>query len=147
MAAWPDKAGVTKAILDDIADGLSLTAACRKKGRPAHPTFMDWVNADPELGRAYDRARDVGTDAMFEEIVGIADESGDPNRLRVRVDTRKWVIARRNPKKYGDRQAIDLNHGLQGTDDAALVAELRQLAARLGATLPATLLGRTEETA
>jgi hypothetical protein len=68
----------------------------------------------------YARALDARTDAMAEEILEIADDDSedavtDPEtgatrlnaefvaRSRIRVDTRKWLMARMAPKKYGDK--------------------------------------------
>lgn len=62
-------------------------------------------------------------DLMAEEIIEIADDSSEDyiklgddgdgpsikfdsehvNRARLRVDTRKWIMARLSPKKYGDK--------------------------------------------
>ena len=67
----------------------------------------------------YARAREAQADYWAEEIVSIADDGSKDtyldaqgnertnhelvNRSRLRVDTRKWLMARMAPKKYGDR--------------------------------------------
>ena len=78
------------------------------------------------------RAREAQADALFDECLEIADdtsgdlttkestnEDGTPvlvvnhehiNRSRLRVDTRKWLVAKLAPKKYGERQMLE--HGV-----------------------------------
>ncbi len=64
----------------------------------------------------YTRARDLGLQAMADELLDIADDSEqdfDPvtgkvnqeyyQRSRLRVDTRKWYLSKLAPKRYGDR--------------------------------------------
>src|SRR5712691_6237052 len=74
------------------------------------------------------RAREEEADKLFREIIEIADDaSGDYvttsdgkrivdheniQRLRLRVDARKWAAARLAPKKYGDRVEHDHKGGL-----------------------------------
>ena len=49
---------------------------------------------------------------MADDIIDIADESGDPHRSRLRVDTRKWLLSKALPKIYGDRLEVDAKAGL-----------------------------------
>ncbi len=62
------------------------------------------------------------------------------NRARLRIDTRKWLAGKLKPKVYGEKQVVDVNHGLEKMNDAELLARAKQLADRLGITLPANLL-------
>ena len=46
----------------------------------------------------------------------IINEEGNPitnhnviQRDRLRVDARKWALSKMNPKKYGDKQAIEMD--------------------------------------
>jgi hypothetical protein len=94
-------------ILDGLADGKSLRAICRQPGMPSVTTVLRWLQSDEEWRVHYARAREAGDDAMAEDIQAIADEDGkDPQDKRVRIDARKWLLAKRQPKKYGDRQLI-----------------------------------------
>jgi hypothetical protein len=69
-----------------------------------------------EFSDQYARAKDAQVDAMGEELLDISDDiSGDvsgelemPNsvavqRAKLRVDTRKWLMGKLRPKKYGDK--------------------------------------------
>ncbi len=59
----------------------------------------------------YARAQDERADFYFEQTMEISDDAGtdrdDIAKARLRVDTRKWVCARMNPKKYSDKLSID----------------------------------------
>lgn len=122
---WSDeeKAKACEEILKEIASGKSLRAVCRSGDDwiPPESTFREWVDADPELAAQYARARDDRADVIFEECLIIADsQEGDvikvdgqdaPNhdaiqRAKLRIDTRKWMLGKMQPKKYGDKLAI-----------------------------------------
>jgi len=119
-----------------------------------------------DLVDRYARAREMQADRMAEEILAIADDGdgdvvvvkkkgrkGDKaedfeihadheavHRSRLRVDTRKWLAGKLRPKVYGDKQVVDVNHGLEKMNDDELMARAKQLADRLGITLPEKLL-------
>tara|TARA_Y100000385_G_scaffold243733_1_gene261393 strand:+ start:1238 stop:1660 length:423 start_codon:yes stop_codon:yes gene_type:complete len=98
-----------------LALGESARQICRDDSMPVISTLMKWVT-DPdkkEFSEQYARARDFQADYYFDEIVDIADELGDEsdsnqiNRAKLRIDSRKWKVARMSPRKYGDKQQID----------------------------------------
>ena len=65
---------------------------------------------DPEFSAKYARARDVQAERFADELVDIADESDseDVSKAKLRIETRKWVISKILPKKYGDK--LDLTN-------------------------------------
>jgi hypothetical protein len=110
------------AICEQMADGKSLCSICRATGMPNKRTVLRWVEKSPELQAQYSLAILARADHHFEEILEIADKvrlgskktikadggieitKGDMiERARLQVDARKWVLARMNPKKYGER--------------------------------------------
>ena len=100
---------------------------------PAKSTVCRWLAADKSFQDQYARAREVQADSWADDILDISDDGsndtytdGDGNertnqdviaRSRLRVDTRKWLMARMAPKKYGDK--ITQEH--QGADGGPLV--------------------------
>lgn len=98
-----------------IADGVNLREICRMGGMPAWRTVYDWMEADPVFSAAIARARDIGADAIAMEALEIMDE--EPERDRVtgkrdpayvawqknRAELRLKLLAKWNPKSYGDR--------------------------------------------
>jgi hypothetical protein len=63
----------------------------------------------------YELARRLQAEAYADEITMIADdaEPGTVQVQRLRVDARKWVASKLKPKKYGDRQAVDVSVGIE----------------------------------
>jgi hypothetical protein len=105
-----------------IADGESLRKICERKDMPNRSSVFEWLRTHPEFVVMYNVARDDQADGVFDEVMDIADdgrndwmESNDPKNLgykfnsehvqrtRVRIDTRKWVLACMNAKKYGSK--------------------------------------------
>lgn len=96
-----------EAILDGLADGKSLRTICKAKGMPHIATVMRWCSEDRDWSEQYARARAAGDEAMAEDIQEISDRDGlDPQDKKVRIDARKWLLAKRQPKKYGDATMI-----------------------------------------
>ena len=113
-------------ICERIANGESLRRICKDEGMPSMGTVMRWLNQDAVFCEQYVRARELQAEGFFDEIADIADnasndwmETCDPDnpgyrlngehiqRSKLRVDARKWMLAKMLPKKYGDKQQID----------------------------------------
>lgn len=108
-------------ILRDIEDnGLSLRKSLGGYGMPSSKTFYEWLDSDEEKRKRYARACEARADVIFDEIIDISDKQssdvvgedqfGNPivnhniiQRNRLQVDTRKWMLGKLNPKKYGDK--------------------------------------------
>lgn len=86
---------------------------------PALSSVFLWLAKYPEFSEQYDKAAMNRATAMFEEMLEIADDGTADvtedgrvqpevvQRSRLRVDTRKWALARMNPRKYGERVAVE----------------------------------------
>lgn len=133
-ATDPDtKAEIIESILSSLEDGKGLATVCRELSFP-RKTFLDWVDKDAELSNRYERARARAADVIFEEILGIADDGTNDKtvdddgrevvnydhiqRSKLRVDARKWVLAKMLPKKFGDR--LELGGTLKTVPDVDL---------------------------
>lgn len=68
-----------------------------------------WADANPTFAAALARAREVGCDAIADDVLDIADNGNpdDTNRARLRAETRLKLLAKWNPKKYGDKLQLD----------------------------------------
>jgi len=131
-------------ICDQIAEGRSLRSILKDADMPASSTVFKALAADAEFAERYARAREVQADALFDEILDIADESKDDTivdadgnvstnqevvaRSRIRIDARKWMAGKLRPKVYGDK--LDLNHsGRIGVAKELSEEELASIAA------------------
>lgn len=124
VMARPTKFAQAKAdaICERLAEGESLRAICAGGDMPNKATVFRWLAAHDEFRDQYALARESQADALFDEILHIADtqqigqkvkklangkkeiSSGDMiEHRRLQVDARKWMAGKLNPKKYGDK--------------------------------------------
>ena len=90
----------TKALLLDERGEVVARASRRMNVSFPAP---GWVEQDAELATKYARAREIGYKAHADAIIEIADQADDPNKARVQIDARKWILAKMLPKVYGER--------------------------------------------
>lgn len=95
-------------ICERMAEGESLRAICKTAEMPNKRTVMRWIEKDDGLKLQYSEAQNLRAECYFDEIIDIADGKADPQKTRVQIDARKWVLARMNPKKYGDKFTQEL---------------------------------------
>ena len=100
---------VAVSILHRLAAGETLKAICRDKDLPAESTVRLWAIEDRAgFSARYAKARMVGYLGLADEVVEISDAKWeDPACRRVRVDTRKWMLAKMLPKVFGDKVQHD----------------------------------------
>lgn len=101
----------SKELIADICERLSngepLAAICRDEGMPDPSTVWDWQQNKPEVSQAIARAREIGEEVIAAGCLDIADDLQDhPASRRVRVETRLKLLAKWNPKKWGEKVAI-----------------------------------------
>ena len=105
---------VEERIIDGLSNGTALRVLCREEGMPAWRTVYDWMNADADLAARVERARDLGFEALAEDILDIADNTkaiGDHVQLaKMRIDTRLKLLACWSPKRYGTKQTLDVGN-------------------------------------
>jgi len=89
--------------------GESVRRICRDDDMPSTTTVMRWLGDNPEFRVQYARACEIDAETEFDALQDIADEATpqDVQVAKLRIDTRKWVLSKRNPKKYGERQEIE----------------------------------------
>ena len=135
-------------ILDKIASGKSLRDICSAEGMPSESLVRKWSIQEDDFGAQYARAREAGMEALADEILQISDsQEGDVlktedgreivnhdaiQRAKLRVDTRKWLMSKIAPKRYGDK--LDLNHSgsIERIPDDAIDARLAVLLGKAG---------------
>ena len=135
-----------------ISEGESVNSICRDEDMPSKATFFSWLNTNKSFLDNYTRAKQLGAEAIAEDMFEIADDGTNDwmekldkdgkassyqlngehvQRSKLRVDTRKWYLSKILPKKYGDKINVEgnLNHrDATGMSDA----ELERIAAGSG---------------
>lgn len=125
MAYTPEqKYKLFEIIFQKIEDGSSLRKALIEVKLPA-VTFYEWIDNDEPKAKQYARACEARAETIVDEILDLADtmnadmyldDNGNAQldgaaiqRSKLQVDTRKWLVGKLNPKKYGDK--VDVTSG------------------------------------
>lgn len=99
---------LASAFCEHVAQGKSLRKIAKLKGMPATTTVIRWLGENEAFRAQYARAKEAQMEHYADAIVEISDAtSEDPQRSRLRVDARKWLMSKLAPKKYGDKVALE----------------------------------------
>jgi hypothetical protein len=125
-------------VLERVAGGESITAACKAEGLP-RGTFRDWVDGDIEgLAARSARAVEAGCDALADQILAISDTPmiGEETTVkadggvevkkadmlghrRLQIEARMRLLGKWS-KRYADRQ--ELHHTADESMAQAIIA-------------------------
>lgn len=143
-------------ICELIAKGKTTRQISTMEGMPHEDTIYDWKRDYAEFSEQIARARVEQTHAWAEQIITIADDiqqdvlrDGDgnpildgqgnvkyikeqPQRTKLRIETRQWIMERVNRGDFGQRQQLDVRHEFADKDDAEILHELRTAAEAAG---------------
>jgi len=103
-----DRAAIIKTVCEALARGEDLTAICESPELPSDRTIRNWAENQPEFGSAIAHARARGFDRIALNCRKIArgdteaGATGDVARDRLIVDTDLKLLAKWDPKRYGD---------------------------------------------
>jgi hypothetical protein len=140
-------------ICDRVMDGETVRAICADGHMPAERTVYRTLAAEgeEEFRQRYARAREIQLMRWEDDLLEIADDGRNDwvekrnaqgevtgwtvngehiQRSRARIDTRKWLMGKRAPKKYGDK----VEQTLQGPEGSPIQQETtyRYIVARPG---------------
>jgi hypothetical protein len=118
---------LAREMCEKLSDGIPLRVICRSD--PKYPVWQkvyEWMWKDAELAGAIAKAREVGQDAIAEDIFLLSEkpperiedergntrvDSGYVQWVKVQADIKLKLLAKWNPKRYGDRVAVS---GVEG---------------------------------
>jgi len=119
-------------ICERLSNGEPMAQICRDDGMPGLRTVYDWMDAMPDVSAQIARAREQGFDAIAVDALRIADDGINDKqvdadgrvvvdhdvvqRSKLRVETRLKLLAKWDPKRYGDRQQVE-HSGKIGLED------------------------------
>lgn len=113
----------TEALVDEICERLSngetLRSICRDDHMPHWNTVYQWMADDVTISGRIARARDLGADAIAEGTVEIIDQEPERDQYgkidpgwvahqKLRAEHRLKLLAKWQPKKYGDKITQEL---------------------------------------
>lgn len=104
----------TEALANEICERLSkgepLAVICRDERMPGYRTVYDWMEGKPAFSASIARAREEGFDIIASDCLSIADSSPYADdgpvvvaRDKLKVETRLKLLAKWDPKRYGER--------------------------------------------
>ena len=127
----PTKTGRPEAFDQDLADtictqlteGKTLRQICSEKGMPDLAMIRRWIQEKPLFNLHYSRARTEQTRAWADQIISLSDDMSNDyrdvttvtgkavrqvdrphiERVRLQIETRKWIMARVNKAEFGDK--------------------------------------------
>lgn len=126
---------LAEALVDGISRGITLSQICRDHGINRGEIYK-WQEDDPALRERIARARVDGFDAIAEECIEIAEDSSNDyidtengprlnaehvQRSKLRIETRLKLLAKWDPKRYGDK----VEHAVTGSDGGPVQNVLR----------------------
>ncbi|WP_182081535.1 terminase small subunit-like protein [Bombella favorum] len=100
-------------MMEDLMLGRPLHDICTGSQRPALRSFYRWLQKNPALLPRYRQARELSADSLESTIlshIATMPEKADNatvNLFKLRFDMLRWVMARRAPKRYGERQTVE----------------------------------------
>lgn len=111
-------------ICERIANGMSVREICVADDMPAASSVFKWLGLHKTFAEQYARACEARTEHIADEMLDIADNAENDwmerknsdgevigemlnsehvQRSRLRIDTRKWLLGKLKPKKYGEK--------------------------------------------
>lgn len=114
-------------IVSRLSKGEPMAVICRDDWLPTDRTVRNWIEADPAFASAIARAREDGFDSLAYECLEIAEDgsrdyaekerpdgtkheafdSEHVQRSKLRIETRLKLLAKWDPKRYGERLDVD----------------------------------------
>lgn len=110
-------------ICERLSEGESLRTVCKADDMPNKASVFRWIRTHKEFCDQYTRAKQESADALIDGMLDIADDANNDymerlgkdgqtegyqlngehvNRSRLRIETRKWLAIKLQPKKYGE---------------------------------------------
>ena len=125
-------------VVSYLKDGVPLTQICERPEMPTDETIRNWAKADESFALDIAHAREVGYDKIAARTRLTAQgveghSSGDVQRDKLIVDTDLKLLAKWDPKRYGDRTT----HEIEGRLETPGSLADHEAAAKLAAILEA----------
>lgn len=119
---------IAKEICERIAKGEPVRQISLLEHMPCEGTIYNWLMRNEDFFKNYARAKAAQADRFSEELAEIADDGTNDwierenertgktyvvlneeaiSRSKLRVETRKWLMSKFKPKRYGDKVEVE----------------------------------------
>ena len=119
---YHDRSAIIDEIVERLANGEPLRQICRDEKMPGWRIVYDWMDADKEIAARIASGRELGEEAILADCLRIADDGKSDiyldsegreradmdhiQRSKLRIETRLKLLAKWNPKKWGERMQL-----------------------------------------
>jgi Bacteriophage Sf6, terminase small subunit-like len=138
-------ADIRDELLVRVAEGESVFTVCQDDHMPARSSLYKWMREDTQFLQEYEAALRQRADKYVEMIaelsahmqqraaMGASNE--EVTALKAHINSLQWIAARLDPKKYGDKQQLDIDQKIT-MDEKQLDIRLAALIAKAKAAKP-----------
>ena len=123
-------------ILDQIANGRTLTSIVAEPDMPSYAWCTLQLRNDPQLKERYAEAVDSRVEFMAQQFLDLADspipdgldgtaQSAWVQQLKLKLWARTWIMSKLKPRTYGERLDVSVTHTQISITEALQQAEAR----------------------
>ena len=107
-------------ICQRIADGESIRAICSDPDMPSTTAIFRWIANGKYDGfrQLYEASMQIRLETLGDGLIELADapiernaagaiDSAAVQMRRLQIETRRWILSKLLPRKYGDRMGLD----------------------------------------
>ena len=107
-------------ICQRIADGESIRAICSDPDMPSTTAVFRWIASGKYDGfrQLYEASMQIRLETLGDGLIELADapiernaagaiDSAAVQMRRLQIETRRWILSKLLPRKYGDRMGLD----------------------------------------
>jgi len=96
-------------ILEWVSNGRTLRSYCRQEAKPSWQTVYRWMDKDKVFADRFAESRDRGFDSLAQQCLDIAENGnpGDVARAKLRVWTTLQLLAKWDPRRYGEVRRLE----------------------------------------
>ncbi len=123
-------------ILDQIANGRTLTSIVAEPDMPSYAWCTLQLRNNPQLKERYAEAVDSRVEFMAQQFIDLADspipegldgtaQSAWVQQLKLKLWARTWIMSKLKPRKYGERLDVSVTNTHISITEALKQAETR----------------------
>jgi hypothetical protein len=126
-------------LLIRVAEGESVFTICHDAHMPCRSVMYRWIQKDTQFCAEYEAALYQRADKYVEQIADLSEhmqmraKMGASNEemtaLKTHINSLQWIAAKLNPRKYGEKQHLEVEQTIK-LDDKQLDMRLEALLAK-----------------
>ena len=120
-------------IIQRLSEGEPLAQICRDDHMPDRNKVYEWIKKDAALSGRCARAREAGFEMIAADCLEIVDgrDGDDAASRRLRAEVRLKLLAKWDPRRYGERSVRTIEIESRPTQMESIVERARRIAREL----------------